>query len=188
LILLNKPFGYISQFSGADKNLSDLVSESDVYPAGRLDKDSEGLLLLTGNGKLQHKIAHPSQKLRKTYWAQVEGRVSTNALEKLRDGVLLKDGSAAATDVRKIDEPANLWPRVPPIRSRQSIPTEWIQLVIDEGRNRQVRRMTAAVGLPTLRLIRYQIGEWTINGIVCGTYKKIKFNAIEELPIPNTYF
>ena len=181
LILLNKPFGYVSQFSGADKNLSNLVTESNVYPAGRLDKDSEGLLLLTDNGVLQHKIAHPSQKLRKTYWVQVEGIVRSEALDNLRNGVRLKDGLATAIEVCKIEQPASLWPRDPPIRHRQTIPTEWIQLVIDEGRNRQVRRMTAVVNLPTLRLIRSQIGKWTVDEIVCGESKTIPFDTIDEL-------
>ena len=165
LILLNKPFGYVSQFSGEDRNLSQLIPASNVYPAGRLDKDSEGLLLLTDNGSLQHRIAHPSQKLLKTYHAQVEGNITCEALDNLCKGVTLKDGLATAVAAREIDEPANLWLRDPPIRSRQSIPTSWLELVINEGRNRQARRMTAAVNLPTLRLIRHQIGPWAVDGL-----------------------
>jgi len=181
LILLNKPFGYVSQFSGADKNLSHLVNTKNVYPAGRLDKDSEGLLLLTDNGSLQHKIAHPSQKLLKTYRVQVEGNVTPRALADLRSGVMLKDGQAKAVEAHVIKQPETLWPRDPPIRSRQTVPTEWIELVINEGRNRQVRRMTAAVNLPTLRLIRWQIGPWTVNNIVCGEYKTKYFDSIDDL-------
>ncbi len=181
LILLNKPFGYVSQFSGADRNLSHLVTTRNVYPAGRLDKDSEGLLLLTDNGTLQHKIAHPSQKLLKTYRVQVEGEVTQKALVALRNGVMLKDGLATAVEARRISEPAQLWVRDPPIRSRQSIPTDWLELIIDEGRNRQVRRMTAAVDLPTLRLIRYQIGPWTVDSIDCGKYQTRQFKSIHEL-------
>lgn len=152
-----------------------------MYPAGRLDKDSEGLLLLTDNGLLQHKIAHPSQKLLKTYHAQVEGNVTQEALDDLRDGVMLKDGLASAVAARKIKEPAQLWLRDPPIRSRQSIPTGWIELIIDEGRNRQIRRMTAAVDLPTLRLIRYRIGPWTLDNIDCGKYHTKYFKSIGDL-------
>jgi len=181
LILLNKPYGYVSQFSGSDRNLSELVDVKNVYPAGRLDKDSEGLLLLTDSGPLQHKIAHPSQKLRKTYHAQVEGHITREKLEQLREGVRLKDGLATAIDAKKITQPAHLWPRLPPIRFRQSIPTEWLEVVIDEGRNRQVRRMTAAVDLPTLRLIRYQIGPWTVADIACGEYQTKTFSSIDEL-------
>ena len=183
LILLNKPFGYVSQFSGADRNLSQLVPASDVYPAGRLDKDSEGLLLLTDNGSLQHRIAHPSQKLLKTYHVQVEGDITREALDNLRKGVTLKDGLATAVATREIDEPVNLWLRDPPIRSRQSIPTSWLELVINEGRNRQVRRMTAAVNLPTLRLIRYQIGPWVVDGIDCGKFQTTVFESISELSL-----
>ena len=183
LILLNKPFGYVSQFSGEDRNLSQLVPASNVYPAGRLDKDSEGLLLLTDNGGLQHRIAHPSQKLLKTYHVQVEGDITREALNNLRKGVTLKDGLATAVATREIDEPANLWQRDPPIRSRQSIPTSWLELVINEGRNRQVRRMTAAVNLPTLRLIRHQIGPWTVDGIDCGKFQTVCFESISELSL-----
>ena len=186
LILLNKPFGYVSQFSGEDRNLSQLIPASNVYPAGRLDKDSEGLLLLTDNGSLQHRIAHPSQKLLKTYHAQVEGNITCEALDNLCKGVTLKDGLATAVAAREIDEPANLWLRDPPIRSRQSIPTSWLELVINEGRNRQARRMTAAVNLPTLRLIRHQIGPWAVDGIDCGKFQTIVFQSIGELSLQKT--
>lgn len=181
LVLLNKPYGFVSQFSGADKNLSSLVPFKKVYPAGRLDKDSEGLLLLTDNGTLQHKISHPSQKLLKTYRVQVEGKITDNALQALRNGVTLKDGLAIAAQAKKIDEPVQLWPRNPPIRHRQNIPTEWLEIVIGEGRNRQIRRMTAAVDLPTLRLIRYQIGRWKVDDIECGNYQTKFFSSIEQL-------
>jgi 23S rRNA pseudouridine2457 synthase len=181
LILLNKPFGVVSQFSGDDNNLSQLVPIDNVYPAGRLDKDSEGLLLLTDHGPLQHHIAHPSQKLRKTYLVQVEGTITDEALKRLQHGVQLKDGLATALQATPITPPRYLWPRTPPIRSRQSIPTDWLELVIDEGRNRQVRRMTAAVGLPTLRLIRTSIGRWSVAPIDCGEYQTLQFNSIDEI-------
>ena len=154
-----------------------------MYPAGRLDKDSEGLLLLTDNGALQHKIAHPAQKLQKTYHVQVEGRVTTDALQQLRSGVSLKDGPAVAVAATRIDEPEYLWPRDPPIRHRLSVPTDWIELIIDEGRNRQVRRMTAAVNLPTLRLIRCRVGAWTVDHIECGKFHTKHFQNIAELPV-----
>lgn len=181
LILLNKPYGVVSQFSGEDNNLSQLVPIDNVYPAGRLDKDSEGLLLLTDHGALQHRIAHPSQKLRKTYVAQVEGTITEDALHQLQHGVRLKDGLATALEATQITPPGYLWPRTPPIRSRQSIPTDWLELVIDEGRNRQVRRMTAAVGLPTLRLIRTCIGPWSVAPIDCGEYQTLQFRSIAEI-------
>lgn len=181
LILLNKPFGYVSQFSGADKNLSHLINVPNVYPAGRLDKDSEGLLLLTDHGPLQHKIAHPTEKLQKTYHVQVEGQITDEVLQQLRRGVALKDGPATAIAAARIEEPDYLWPRNPPIRQRQAIPTDWMELVIAEGRNRQVRRMTATVNLPTLRLIRYQIGIWTVADIECGKFTTKIFNSVTEL-------
>lgn len=170
VVLLNKPFGYISQFSGDDHTLADLVPVQGVYPAGRLDKDSEGLLLLTNHGSLQHRISHPKRKWLKHYWVQVEGVVTDLALEQLRSGVALKDGRASAVSVRQIDPP-DLWPRNPPVRHRLSVPDTWIDLTLDEGRNRQVRRMTAAVGLPTLRLIRHRIGDWDLGDIKSGKYQ-----------------
>ena len=169
-VLLNKPFRVLCQFrdDGGRETLADYVDLPDVYPAGRLDFDSEGLVVLTDDGALQARIAHPRSKLRKRYWVQVEGEPDAEHLERLRAGVRLKDGPARATLARRIDEPANLWPRVPPIRERKSVPDAWLEIDLVEGRNRQVRRMTAAVGLPTLRLIRAAIGPWTVAGLAPG--------------------
>lgn len=175
LVLLNKPFRVLSQFSDGSgrRTLADFIDLPDVYPAGRLDRDSEGLLLMTDDGRLQARIAEPRQKLAKRYWVQVEGDASTAQLARLEAGVHLKDGSARARAARRIDEPAGLWPRVPPIRERQSIPTSWIEVVLEEGRNRQVRRMTAAIGLPTLRLIRHRIGPWALAELQPGESRSI---------------
>lgn len=173
LILLNKPFGMVSQFSGDDNNLSALIKTPGVYPAGRLDKDSEGLLLLTNNGQLQHRIAEPKRKMEKSYWVQVEGEASEDALQKLCSGVTLRDGTARAIRATRIPSPVNLWERHPPIRERKNIPTSWINLTLNEGRNRQVRRMTASVDLPTLRLIRHRIGKWSIDNILSGKFLTI---------------
>lgn len=177
LIALNKPFGVLSQFSGgkggdAADTLAHLVAVPGVYPAGRLDKDSEGLLLLTDDGRLQARIAEPRHKLPKTYWAQVEGVPDAAALGALRKGVMLKDGMTRPAEVELLDPPA-LWPRNPPIRVRQSIPDSWLAVTLTEGRNRQVRRMTAAVGHPTLRLIRWQIGPWTLDGLEPGAWREV---------------
>ncbi|MEL6475099.1 MAG: pseudouridine synthase [Pseudomonadota bacterium] len=178
-LLFNKPYGVLSQFTdkGVENSprptLSDFIDVPDVYPAGRLDRDSEGLLVLTDDGALQHQIAHPKHKLPKTYFAQVEGEPDEIALNALRTGIELKDGRTAPADARRIEAPNPLWPRDPPIRVRQSIPDCWIALTISEGRNRQVRRMTAAVGHPTLRLIRWQIGEWTIEGLKPGKWREV---------------
>ena len=178
-LLFNKPYGVLSQFTdkGVENSprptLSDFIDVPDVYPAGRLDRDSEGLLVLTDDGALQHQIAHPKHKLQKTYFAQVEGEPDEIALNALRTGIELKDGRTAPADARRIEAPNPLWPRDPPIRVRQSIPDCWIALTISEGRNRQVRRMTAAVGHPTLRLIRWQIGEWTIEGLKPGKWREV---------------
>lgn len=175
ILLFNKPYGVICQFSrdGLHPTLADYIPVPEFYPAGRLDTDSEGLLVLTDDGVLQHRITDPKHKLPKTYWVQVEGVVNDDALEKLRAGVLLKDGMTLPADAQRMDEPAQLWLRDPPIRERKAIPTGWISLTIREGKNRQVRRMTAAVGLPTLRLIRYAIGEWTLDDLPPGAWRKI---------------
>ena len=169
LIIFNKPFQVLCQFTdeAGRKTLADYVDVKEVYPAGRLDFDSEGLLLLTDDGKLQAKISHPKNKLPKTYWAQVEGIASQEDCDALIAGVQLKDGMAKAVSCKILSEP-HLWERVPPIRVRKSIPDSWIELVIDEGRNRQVRRMTAAVNLPTLRLVRVAIGKWSLGDLQPG--------------------
>jgi 23S rRNA pseudouridine2457 synthase len=174
-VLLNKPFRVLCQFRDSEgrPSLADLVDVPGVYPAGRLDFDSEGLLLLTDDGRLQARLSQPRSKIFKTYWAQVEGDASDDQLQQLRAGVKLKDGMAKAVSARRVAEPANLWPRDPPVRYRASVPDCWIELTIAEGRNRQVRRMTAAVGLPTLRLIRYSIGPFTLDGLVPGEAKTI---------------
>lgn len=176
-ILFNKPFDVLSQFTdkgnegSSRKTLSEFISVPSVYAAGRLDRDSEGLLILTDNGRLQAQITNPRNRTPKTYWAQVEGIPDEAALKALSSGVKLKDGVSAAAEVSRMDPPGDLWPRTPPIRVRKSIPDCWISLTITEGRNRQVRRMTAAVGHPTLRLIRYKIGNWTIDGLNTGEWR-----------------
>ena len=174
LLLFNKPYQVLSQFrdSQGRQTLADYINVCGVYPAGRLDYDSEGLLLLCDDGKLQHGIAHPRQKMRKHYLVQLEGEISASALNQLQTGVELKDGPAQALSARRIPEPP-LWPRDPPIRQRKSLATSWIELCIDEGRNRQVRRMTAAAGFPTLRLVRWRIGDWTLDELAPGTYRTI---------------
>lgn len=177
LILFNKPFGVLSQFTDRGTisprpTLSDYIAVPDIYPAGRLDRDSEGLLLLTDDGKLQTRIASPRFKMPKAYLVQVEGEPDAAALAHLRKGVTLNDGLTLPADAERIDPP-ELWPRDPPIRVRQSIPDSWIKLTIREGKNRQVRRMTAAVGHPTLRLVRWAIGDWSVEGIAPGTWCEI---------------
>jgi len=175
LILLNKPYQVLSQFSDPEgrTTLADFVDTPDVYPAGRLDYDSEGLLLLTDDGKLQARISQPASKTPKTYWAQVEGKPDDKQLNALLRGVDLKDGMAKASAVTTRMPPEELWERRPPIRYRASVPDTWIEITLTEGRNRQVRRMTAAVGLPTLRLIRYSIGPWSIDGLRPGDTRKV---------------
>ena len=175
LIRFNKPFNVLPQFTDdlGRSTLAQFIDLPHVYPAGRLDRDSEGLMLLTDNGRLQAKIADPRHKMAKTYWVQVEGIPDDHALEKLRRGVSLKEGPARPAKARRISEPDGLWPRDPPIRVRKTVPDSWIELTISEGRNRQVRRMTAAVGHPTLRLIRYRVGDWTLKGLEIGTWEAI---------------
>ncbi|MFP5486555.1 MAG: pseudouridine synthase [Gammaproteobacteria bacterium] len=176
LLLLNKPFDVLTQFSPDSEGratLKDFVDVPGVYPAGRLDRDSEGLLLLTNDGALQARIADPRHKLAKTYWVQVEGTPTEEQLRQLREGVQLKDGPTLPAQARMLEAPA-LWERHPPVRFRQSIPTAWLELTIREGRNRQVRRMTAAVGLPTLRLVRVRIGPWELEGLAPGEWREIQ--------------
>ena len=175
LILFNKPYGVICQFSsdGMHPTLKDYVQIPGVYPAGRLDTDSEGLLILTDDGPTQSRIADPRHKLPKTYWAQVEGAPTEADLEPLRRGVDLGDFVTRPAKARLINEPAGLWPRNPPIRYRANIPTAWIELTISEGKNRQVRRMTAKIGFPTLRLIRAAVGEWTLGALQPGEWKEL---------------
>ena len=180
LILFNKPYGVLTQFTDQGlgrPTLAGFIPLPGVYVAGRLDLDSEGLLLLTDDGKLQARIADPRHKMPKTYWAQIEGVPDASALEKLRLGVMLNDGPTRPAQARLIEEPAGLWPRDPPIRRRAAIPTSWIELTLREGRNRQVRRMTAAVGYPTLRLIRFRVGAWTLDGLAPGQWREIQTDA-----------
>lgn len=175
LILFNKPWGVLSQFTdegSGHPTLADYIDVPGVYPAGRLDRDSEGLLLLTDDGRLQARIADPKHKMPKTYWAQVEGEPDDAALAALRTGVRLKDGVTRPALAERIDPPA-IWPRDPPVRFRKSVPDCWIALTISEGRNRQVRRMTAAVGHPTLRLVRWRVGDWTLDDVAPATWRSV---------------
>lgn len=181
LILFNKPFQVLCQFSSPDQRatLKDYIHLPNVYPAGRLDYDSEGLLLLTDSGSLQARIAHPDFKMKKTYWVQVEGQPTEDALQALRDGIKLKDGPTRPACVRMIPPP-DIWPRTPPIRQRENDVTQWLEIIISEGRNRQVRRMTAHIGYPTLRLVRAAIGEWSLTNIAPGNYRELTVHMPES--------
>ena len=184
IVFFNKPYGVLSQFTpeGRWRGLRDFIPLPEVYVAGRLDADSEGLLLLTDDGRLQAQIAEPRHKLAKTYWAQVEGAPDETALEYLRQGVRLREFTTQPARVSFIAEPSGLWPRDPPIRYRAAIPTSWLEIVISEGKNRQVRRMCAAVGLPCLRLIRWAVGDWTLEGLAPGAWREAPAPAPEPLP------
>lgn len=182
VILFNKPYGVVCQFSpdGRHPTLKAFIPFADVYAAGRLDTDSEGLLILTDDGRLQHQLAHPMHKLLKTYWVQVEGEITDAALLHLAQGVDLDDFVTRPAKAQHIAEPAQLWPRTPPVRYRKQIPTSWIELTISEGKNRQVRRMTASVGYPTLRLIRAKIGHFELGQLAPGQHKSLDENEMKK--------
>ena len=188
IVLFNKPYGVLSQFTpeGKWRALDEFIPIKDVYVAGRLDADSEGLLILTDDGKLQAKIADPRHKLEKTYWAQVEGCPDEAALDRLRAGIRLSDFTALPAKVRRMDEPADLWARNPPIRYRAAIPTSWLEIRIHEGKNRQVRRMTAAIGYPTLRLIRQAVGRQSVADLAPGCWRQIVGSFGDLAPLANT--
>lgn len=179
MIIFNKPYGVVCQFSpsGERPTLKDYVAIPAIYPAGRLDTDSEGLLILTDDGALQARITQPRHKLEKAYWVQVEGLPDATALAALRHGIDLDGVITKPARVSRIDEPSGLWPRTPPIRHRLKIPTTWLEVIISEGRNRQVRRMTAKVGLPTLRLVRHRVGQWGLDGLEPGKWRESAWNG-----------
>jgi 23S rRNA pseudouridine2457 synthase len=181
LLALNKPYGVLCQFVDREgrPTLADFVRQKDIYPAGRLDHDSEGLLLLTDDGALAHRLTDPKHKQAKTYLVQVEGIATDDALEPLRRGITLNDGPTLPADARVIDEPSWLWPRDPPVRFRKTIPTSWVAITLREGRNRQVRRMTAAVGLPTLRLVRESVGPYRLDGLAPGQTRVVPATGSE---------
>lgn len=177
LILFNKPYGVLTQFTGAprEQTLSAFITIPDVYAAGRLDKNSEGLLLLSDHGQLQHRLTHPKFNKKKHYWVQVEGSPSEAELAPLRKGLSLKELSFLPAKVQIIEEPS-LWPRHPPIRFRQNIPTSWLEIILQEGKNHQIRKMTAAIGFPTLRLVRHRISDWSLGDLQPGEYKTLVYN------------
>ncbi len=183
LILFNKPYGVLTQFTDAENRatLADYIAQPGVYAAGRLDKDSEGLLLLTDDGALQHRLTDPRHKAWKTYWVQVEGEIDERALQQLRAGVDLKDGPTRPARAKRLPAP-DIWPRTPPIRYRANIPTSWLELSLREGRNRQVRRMTAGVGFPTLRLVRVAVGDWRLDGLQPGEWREAAVAEPERHP------
>ncbi len=174
-LIFNKPYDVLPQFTDESgrRTLSDFIDIADIYAAGRLDRDSEGLMFLTNDGKLQAKLTHPSTRTAKIYYVQVEGQPTDSQLQPLREGVQLNDGMTLPAGVTLVDPPEWLWPRIPPIRVRHAIPDQWIKLTLYEGRNRQIRRMTAHIGFPTLRLIRYAIGQWNINQLKTGEWRQI---------------
>lgn len=180
IILFNKPYGVLTQFTDKEgrPTLGDYIPVKDVYPAGRLDKDSEGLVVLTDDGQLQHQISNPQFKLPKTYWVQVEGKPNMDVINQIQLGVELKDGITKPAQAR-IMTPPKVWQREPPIRQRENIPTTWLEIKVTEGKNRLVRRMTAAVGYPTLRLLRYAVGDWTIDGLESGQWRQLDTTELE---------